>query len=136
MWAGFESRFGTILNNLAYHRELVDKEAFAAEVSSAVLHNEEESKKWEQQEREWVATKTRTVLSWLGTNDNLPDDALERHLRDCLASSCDWFVQDARTQLWLKDFKQNALFWLYGKPGAGQSCLIKKFVSCTDNICR
>jgi hypothetical protein len=122
LWAGFESRFETILKNLAYHSELVDKEAFAAEISNAVLRNEEEAKKWEQQEKEWVATKTSTVLSWLKTDDHLPDDVLERHVRDCLPSSCDWFIQHSRTQMWLKDVAQNAVFWLYGKPGAGQSC--------------
>jgi hypothetical protein len=122
MWAGFESRFETILKNLAYHSELADKEAVAADISNAVMRNEEESKRWEQQEREWVASKTHTVLVWLGTNDPLPDDVLDRHLRDCLPTSCDWFVQHSRTQLWLKDNAQNSLFWLYGKPGAGQSC--------------
>lgn len=120
MWAGFESRFNTILKNLAYHSELVHQEAVAADISNAVIHNEEEAKKWEQQEKEWAASKIRTVLSWLGTDDLLPDDELERHSKDCLPNSCDWFVQHRKTQLWLKDGAQGALLWVYGKPGAGK----------------
>jgi len=119
MWAGFESRFHGILRSLAYHSELVDKEAIAVDISDAVRRHKEESEKWEQQEREWDASKIRTVLSWLGTSDRLPADILARHMRDYLPRSCDWFNQHNKTQLWLGDGAGNALLWLYGKPGAG-----------------
>ncbi len=119
MWAGFESRFSTILSRLAYHNELLDKEALAADISNAVKHNKEEAENWEQQEREWEALKVRTVLSWLETSGPLPEDTLERHSQYCLPSSCDWFIQHEQTQSWLKDGTGNALLWLYGKPGAG-----------------
>lgn len=121
MWAGFETRFSTILRRLAYHGELMDKEATAVDISDAVKRNKEEDEKWSQQESEWQATKVRTVLSWLGANDSLPEDALERHTQNCLPSSCDWFIQHRKTQLWLKDGTENVLIWLNGKPGAGQS---------------
>lgn len=55
MWAGFESRFDTILKNLAYHTELADKEAAAADISEAIRRSKSNEEKWEQQEREWNA---------------------------------------------------------------------------------
>jgi hypothetical protein len=119
MWAGFESRFDTILRNLAYHSELVDKEAVAFEVSAAVTRRKEEEMRWEDQDREWRASKVRAVLSWLETDDTPPEDALERHTRGYLQGTCDWFINHTDTQLWLKDDADNALLWLYGKPGAG-----------------
>ncbi|USP82247.1 hypothetical protein yc1106_09521 [Curvularia clavata] len=55
MWAGFESRFNGILERLAYHSKLVDKEATAADIAEAIRRNKADDKKWEQQEREWAA---------------------------------------------------------------------------------
>jgi hypothetical protein len=55
MWAGFESRFNGILKNLAYHSELADKEAAAADIAEAVRHSKADDESWEQQEREWTA---------------------------------------------------------------------------------
>lgn len=120
MWAGFESRFGTILTRLAYHSELIHKEAVAVDISDAVTRSKEEADRWEQQEREWQALKVRTVLSWLATDNPALEDSLERHIRDCLPHSCDWFIQHRKTKLWLEDGAENAVLWLYGKPGAGK----------------
>jgi hypothetical protein len=53
MWAGFETRFNGILKDLAYHSELVDKEASAADITEAFRRSKVDDEKWEQQEREW-----------------------------------------------------------------------------------
>jgi hypothetical protein len=58
MWAGFEFRFDGILKNLAYHSELADKEAAAADIAEAVQRSKVDDEKWEQQEREWNAVST------------------------------------------------------------------------------
>jgi len=121
MWDGFESRFGDILRSLANHSELVDKEAVAVNIVDAVARSKEDVDRWEQQEREWQALKVRAVLSWLAADDTPPEDTLERHTRDCLPGSCDWFIQHPKIQPWLKDSAENAILWLYGKPGAGRS---------------
>jgi len=52
LWADFESRFGNILKSLAYHSELVDKEAAAVGISSAISWSKEEMDTWEQQDHE------------------------------------------------------------------------------------
>jgi hypothetical protein len=53
MWAGFETRFNEILKNLAYHGELVDKEAAAADIAEAFRRSKVDDEKWKQQEDEW-----------------------------------------------------------------------------------
>ena len=128
MWAGFESKFGNILRTLAYHSDLVDKEAVAMDISNAVTRSKEEVNRWEQQEREWQDLKVRTVLSWLATDEPPPEDILDRHAQDCLPSSCEWFIQHRKTQLWLTDGAENAILWLYGKPGAGKSSAFDQIV--------
>lgn len=101
------------------HSELVDKEAVAVDITNAVARSKEDADRWEKQEQEWQALKLRAVLSWLATDDPPPEDALERHAQYCLPGSCDWFIQHLKTQSWLKDGTENAMLWLYGKPGAG-----------------
>jgi hypothetical protein len=66
-----------------------------------------------------LQAKIQKVLGWLGTDDTLPADILERRIRGYLPGSCDWFAQHKATQLWLGDSAKNPLLWLCGKPGAG-----------------
>lgn len=121
MWARFETRFDGILQRLAYHSDLLDKEAFTINVSEAVRHNQEEAARWEQEEAEWEAFKLRDVLSWLRINESSPEHTLKRHCQDSLPDSCDWFIQQDKIQLWQKHGIENALVWVTGKPGAGTS---------------
>ncbi|CAN9168468.1 unnamed protein product [Alternaria alternata] len=132
MWAGFETRFNEILKNLAYHGELVDKEAAAADIAEAFRRSKADDKKWEQQEREWNTAKVQKVLGWLETNDTLPADILEQQLQDYLPNSCDWFVQHEATQIWLEDDAKNPFLWLYGKPGAEESSVNVFYYFCSS----
>ncbi|KAI4613948.1 hypothetical protein J4E80_006636 [Alternaria sp. BMP 0032] len=131
-WAGFESRFSGILNDLAYHTELADKEAAAADIAESVRRSKADDENWEQQEREWTAVKIQKVLAWLGTTDTLPANLLDWHLRDYLPRSCDWFIQHKATELWLGDSAKIPLLWLCGKPGAGKSMICSALVQHTE----
>ncbi|KAH8635933.1 hypothetical protein IG631_07767 [Alternaria alternata] len=119
MWLGFESRFNEILKSLAYHSDLADKEAAAADIAEAIRRSKADDERWERQENEWNAAKVQKVLAWLGTSDTSPADLLERHIHNCLPGSCDWFIKHNATQLWLGDSTKNPFLWLCGKPGAG-----------------
>ncbi|KAI4684058.1 hypothetical protein J4E81_009221 [Alternaria sp. BMP 2799] len=70
MWAGFESRFNGILKNLAYHTELADKEAAAADIAESVRRSKADDENWEQQEREWTAHEATDL--WLGDSAKNP----------------------------------------------------------------
>ena len=63
MWARFETRFTAILQSLAYHSDLLDREAVSINVSEEVKYNQEQTQRWEQQEAEWHNLKIRDVLS-------------------------------------------------------------------------
>ncbi|KAF2728956.1 ankyrin [Polyplosphaeria fusca] len=133
IWSGFESRFGAILSNLAYHRELVDKEAIAVDIADAVTRSRLDEERWEKQEREWRAQKIRTVLSWLSTDDTPPENVLEKHVNECIPGSCDWFLDHNKTKSWLRDGASHAFLWLYGKPGAGKSIICSSVVQHAAN---
>jgi len=55
MWLGFESRFNEILKSLAYHSDLADKEAAAADIAEAIRRSKADDERWERQENEWNA---------------------------------------------------------------------------------
>ena len=120
MWAGFETRFNTILDRLAYHTALLDKEAAAIDISDAVRRSKEDSERWELQEREWQATKLRAVLAWLKTDMSNPEEIYDRHCRDSVPDSCAWFMLHESMKLWQNDGADYTLVRLTGKPGAGQ----------------
>ncbi|CAN9372932.1 unnamed protein product [Alternaria alternata] len=128
MWLGFESRFNEILKSLAYHSDLADKEAAAADIAEAIRRSKADDERWERQENEWNAAKVQKVLAWLGTSDTSPADLLERHIHNCLPGSCDWFIKHNATQLWLGDSTKNPFLWLCGKPGAGKSIISSALV--------
>jgi len=123
MWAGFETRFSTILDRLAYHSVLLDKEAQAIDISEAVRRSKEDAERWELQEREWHATKLRAVLAWLKTDVSDPEETYYRHCQDSVPDSCTWFITQDKMQLWQKDGAEHTLVRLTGKPGAGQLVL-------------
>ncbi len=119
MWAGFETRFSTILDRLAYHSGLLDKEAKAIDISEAIRRSREDSKQWELQEREWRATKLRGALAWLKTDVSDPEETYNRHCQESIPDSCTWFMLQDKMQLWQKDGAEHTLVRLTGKPGAG-----------------
>lgn len=55
MWLGFESRFNEISKSLAYHSDLADKEAAAADIAEAIRRSKADDERWERQENEWNA---------------------------------------------------------------------------------
>ena len=120
MWAGFETRFITILDRLAYHTALLDKEAAAIDISEAVRRSKEDFERWELQEREWQATKLRAVLAWLKTDMSNPEEMYYSHCQGSVPDSCAWFMLQDKMKLWQKDGADHTLVRLTGKPGAGQ----------------
>lgn len=120
MWAGFETRFHTILESLAYHIALLDKEAAAIDIFQAMTRSKEDVDRWELQEHEWQATKLRGVLAWLKTDMSDPEETYDRHCGSSVPDSCAWFMLQDKMKLWQKDSADHTLVRLTGKPGAGQ----------------
>jgi hypothetical protein len=121
MWANFDTRFRAILANLAYHSDLIDKEAISIDIAASSKRREEDVERFEKQEREWKDAKLNATLSWLGFGSHFVDDKVDDLTRDCLPGTCDWLFEHPKIKPWLQDQNQCAVVWLHGKPGAGQS---------------
>ncbi|KAH7068353.1 hypothetical protein BKA63DRAFT_112495 [Paraphoma chrysanthemicola] len=132
-WARFETRFGGILQRLAYHSDLLDREAYAINISETLSHNNEELLRWERQDTELEAFKRHRVFSWLRMDESSPEHTLSKHCDDSLPTSCDWFMNQDKMQLWQNDGSENALVWITGKPGAGKSVLCSNIIQRTQS---
>ncbi|KAI9674908.1 MAG: hypothetical protein M1822_009011 [Bathelium mastoideum] len=137
-WGHFESRFSSILASLAYHGELVDKEAAAIDISYAAERRERQLEQWEKAEAERQAAQLNRVMAWLGLCGTAQVDELDRISRICSPGSCDWILKHKKITAWLDDSPSTALIWLHGKPGAGKSVLcsyiVRSVKPCNPNI--
>ncbi|KAL1618376.1 general transcription repressor [Neofusicoccum ribis] len=80
-WSRFGNRFKAILDSLARHSELVDKEATAAAISEAKEWREKQREDVDRLEKERLASHVSSVLSWLELGGYLnQEDELERLL--------------------------------------------------------
>lgn len=120
-WARFETRFSGILERLAYHSDLLDREAYAINISEILRHSGDQARRWEQEDAELDASKYHTVLSWLKMNEPSQDYIFRKHCDGSISDSSDWFLNQDKMQRWKSDCSENALVWITGKPGAGMS---------------
>ncbi|KAI9667637.1 MAG: hypothetical protein M1821_000454 [Bathelium mastoideum] len=123
MWAQFDFRFDAILKSLAYHSDLVDREAVAAHITEAKERREQQSEQWNKIEKDRNASQLSRVVSWLGLDGTPQEDEIHRISKASLPNSCDWMINHTKTKLWIEDNPSNPLIWLYGKPGGGKSVL-------------
>jgi hypothetical protein len=120
MWDNFDSRFKSILADLAYHSDLVEKEAIAIDIAASSKHQKEDAERFEKQEKEWKHAKLNAALSWLGFGSHFVDPKLDTLIRDCSPGSCEWLMQHPKIEPWLQDQDPCSIVWLHGKPGAGE----------------
>lgn len=121
LWDNFDSRFKSILAELAYHGDLVDKEASAIDVVTSSKHQKEDAERFEKQEKEWKNVKLSATLSWLGLSSHVVDSKLDSLTRDCSPGACDWLLEHPKIKQWLQDQDPCSVVWLHGKPGAGET---------------
>ncbi|PVI02267.1 hypothetical protein DM02DRAFT_702449 [Periconia macrospinosa] len=128
MWDNFDSRFKSILADLAYHSDLVDKEAVAVDIAASLRYQKEDAERFEKQEQEWKNAKLSAALSWLGFGNHVVDHIPDNLTRDCSPGACDWIFKHAKMEPWLQDQGACSIVWLCGKPGAGKSVLTASLV--------
>lgn len=121
MWDNFDSRFKSILADLAHHSDLVEKEAIAIDIAASLRHQKEDIERFEKQEQEWRNAKLNAALSWLGFGNHVVDHTPDNLTRDCSPGVCDWFLKHPKIEPWLQDQDPCSIVWLHGKPGAGKS---------------
>ena len=134
-WGMFERRFKSILEKLANHSELLDKEAAAnhyLKMKNMADEREEKDKEFEQRERNKRALEVFTSLSAAATTQ-------ENHLHQIAEfrqlGTCDWLLENSRIDSWIKDESGDACVWMTGIPGAGKSFLCSLIVEHLETKC-
>ncbi len=122
-WGQFDRRFKTILDDLARHTELVDKEANAIAIFEASEWRKRCLDELALRENEKSASDLRAVLAWLESSNLNQEDDLDARVNNCHPGSCDWVFQHAKIKAWKSQQRHNQVVWLNGKPGAGEQAL-------------
>ena len=122
-WGLFERRFKLILQRLALHCDLLDKEAAAAHFFEMKQFRdkrqlEEDAFEWQRQHQ-----MAQDVFRWLSAAEDQQEEHLHRISDNRQPETCDWILKDPRMQPWIEDDSGDAILWMNGIPGAGKSFL-------------
>jgi hypothetical protein len=119
LWKDFESRFTGILESLARHRELVDKEAISIDIAEARswrIRAEEDIERREKQRKE---QQLHYVIGWLAVDDLLQEEEFDRLSERRQDGTCAWVVSSSQLKAWNEDGNSEPIIWINGIPGAG-----------------
>lgn len=121
-WTRFETRFKGILDDLATHTELVDREATSIAVVDAREMRKDWLQKTEEQEAERFLSQANDVLKWLDVakSEFEQEEGLSGLSELCHEHSCDWIFKNQKMLVWKRQGPSTAAIWLKGKPGSGK----------------
>ena len=122
-WGLFERRFKLILQRLARHCDLLDKEAAAAhffEMKQFRDKRQLEEDTFEQQKQHQMA---QDVFRWLSEAEDQQEEHLHRISDNRQPETCDWILKDPQMRPWIEDDCGDTILWMNGIPGAGKSFL-------------
>ena len=125
MWSNFDLHFTHILNRLARHADLVDKEAVASNFGAA--HNFRTFARHEFQKAQMERRKGtfRQIKEWLCPL------SFEHDLQRCedilseRSETGQWFLENRDFAAWLDHDNASSILWLSGIPGSGLFCELK-----------
>ena len=125
-WGLFERRFKLILQRLALHCDLLDKEAAAAHFFEMKQFRDKRQLEEDAFERQRQHQMAQDVFRWLSAAEDQQDQQ-EEHLHrisdNRQPETCDWILKDPRMRPWIEDDSGDAILWMNGIPGAGKSFL-------------
>jgi hypothetical protein len=137
-WGRFEREFGTIIEDLKRHQDLIDKEVNAHNIIEA-REMRETLKSWRaenldrlaQEQKQQTARQMQGVITWLRHDDSdqiVLFDSLarvgERH-----PGTVDWILKRPQVASWLRPVPDTPFLWLQGAPGTGKSVIVAQLVS-------
>ncbi|KAL8631318.1 hypothetical protein Q9189_003001 [Teloschistes chrysophthalmus] len=120
-WGFFERRFKSIIQSLAMHCDLLDKEAAAThflEMKDMREKRKLEEDSFEEQTKNQFA---REALRWLSAEEDSQEEFLHRLSDQRLIGTCDWILDEPEVMGWMEDNESNPTVWVTGKPGSGKS---------------
>lgn len=119
LWKDFESRFTGILESLARHRELLDKEAISIDIAEARswrIRVEEDIGRRENQRQE---QQLHYATGWLCVDDLLQEEELDRLSDRRQDGTCEWVMRGSQLTAWMDGSNSETVIWINGIPGAG-----------------
>ena len=122
-WGLFERRFKLILQKLALHCDLLDKEAAAAHFSEMKQDRDKRQLEVDAYEQERQNKMAQDVFRWLSAEEDQQEDQLCRISDKRQLETCDWVLKDPQMKSWIEDDCGDAILWMTGIPGAGKSFL-------------
>jgi hypothetical protein len=123
-WKGFDTRFKVILNSLAKHSELVDKEANSFDIVEAKEWRTRWLDEISKKEKARVASQFQDVLSWLEVSSSEQEDKIDDLSNRSHSGSCNWILNNQKTRLWMRKGPEQPIMWLKGKPGSGKFLVV------------
>lgn len=121
LWKDFDARFNSILESLARHTELVDKEALSISIVEARSWRRQADLDLQKRELDRQAVQFKDAVAWLAVESRTQEDDLDRLSRRRGPGTCDWILQVPRFTSWLSNANDEPVLWLKGIPGAGNS---------------
>ncbi len=119
LWKDFASRFNGILERLARHRDLVDREASSLDIAEARTWRIQAQEDIEKREKLRFGCQLQDTITWLAVEDRLQEDELYRLAQRCQEGTCKWVLINPRLITWLGENDDEPVLWLQGIPGAG-----------------
>ena len=127
-WGLFERRFKQILQKLAYHCNLLEKEATAAHFSEMKQFRDKNQLEVDTFERQRSNQMVGEVFSWLSAAEDEQESHLNRNSDKRQIEICNWVLKDPQMRPWIENDSGDAVLWMTGIPGAGKSLLCSKLV--------
>ena len=122
-WGLFERRFKSILQSLAVHCDLLDKEAAAAHFSEMKHFRDKRQLEEDAFEGQRQTQMAQDVFRWLSAAEDQQEEQLHRISDRRQPKTCDWILEDSRMRSWIEDDGGDAVLWITGIPGGGKSFL-------------
>ncbi|KAF2103370.1 hypothetical protein NA57DRAFT_72345 [Rhizodiscina lignyota] len=122
-WTVFQSHFQTILDSIARHADLIDREAMALHISEARLWRQSAMDRALRLEQENLIAHSQAVMSWLKTSDVLQQDELDNQFEKGSPGTCEWVIRHSQMKKWIQPSQETEILWLKGKPGSGKTVL-------------
>ena len=119
-WTGFGRRLDQILGSLAYHSDMIDREANSINIARAEQWRRNAAEEARKQEESITNTQLQSVLTWLNGRDVEQENELDLHTELIHPDSCRWVQDHKKVQRWLSTLNQDPVLWIYGAPGAGK----------------
>lgn len=127
-WGLFERRFKSILQRLAAHSELLDKEAAAVHYSEMKTIRDARLQENEEFERRRQNNMAQEVFAWLSAAEDSQEEYLHQLADIRQPETCDWILEQDDVFRWIEPDKDVAFIWMTGIPGSGKSFLCSLLV--------